>query len=106
MERLIETPYGGVCVREDGSIEGDPQAVAHYHEVVVPAEAALAENAKETYRYICRKDDPLIVKASGFVGKGGLGAFDKAIYKEVVGSLPEGHSFEHPPAVFGEATFG
>lgn len=41
-------------------------------------------------RYIRRIDNPLIVKASGFVGPGGLGDFDPAVYEEVEGELPDG----------------
>lgn len=45
-------------------------------------------------RYIRRKDDPLKIKAYGYVGLGGLGTFDPTTYEEVEGELPEGWSDE------------
>lgn len=41
-------------------------------------------------RYIRRKDDPLQIKASGYVDSGGLGPFDPNLYEEVEGELPSG----------------
>jgi hypothetical protein len=47
-------------------------------------------------RYIRRIDNPLLIKASGCVGPGGLGEFDPAIYEEVAGELPEDWEAEQP----------
>lgn len=49
-------------------------------------------------RYIARLDTPTVLKAWGYVEAGGLGTFDPAIYQEVEGALPQGHSFESEPA--------
>jgi hypothetical protein len=48
-------------------------------------------------RYICRLDDPLAIKAYGYVGPGGLGEFDPATHEEVEGDLPEGWTMETQP---------
>ena len=47
-------------------------------------------------RYIRRKDDPTVVKASGYVPPGGLGEFDEAVYEEIEGRPPEGYTTEPP----------
>lgn len=45
--------------------------------------------------YIRRKDNPLVVKAWGDAGLGGLGEFDTALYEEVLADeLPEGWMLE------------
>lgn len=42
-------------------------------------------------RIIRRKDNPLVIKSSGYVGPGGLGPFDSSVYEEVeVAALPNG----------------
>lgn len=47
-------------------------------------------------RYIRRKDNPLFIKAFGFVNRGGLGDFDDTIYEEIEGHLPDGFQIETP----------
>lgn len=42
-------------------------------------------------RYICRKDNPLVVKSFGYVQEGGLGEFNPDIYEEIEGPLPENY---------------
>lgn len=41
-------------------------------------------------RYIRQKDNPLFIKAYGFVDPGGLGQFDTELFEEAAGELPEG----------------
>jgi hypothetical protein len=48
-------------------------------------------------RYIARLDAPTVIKAWGYVEAGGLGQFDPAIYTEVEGTLPQGHTFDTEP---------
>lgn len=45
-------------------------------------------------RLIRRKDNPLILKAFGYVEPGGLGSFDPTLYEEVEGELPLGWEIE------------
>lgn len=47
-------------------------------------------------RFIRSKQNPLIIKAFGCVGPGGLGEFDPQKYEEVEGALPEGYQIEVP----------
>lgn len=45
-------------------------------------------------RYVHRLDNPKIIKSFGFVGAGGLGAFDSTQYQETEGELPTGYILE------------
>lgn len=54
-----------------------------------------------THRYIHLKSNPLAIKASGYVEQGGLGNFNKDLFVEVEGPLPDG-AFDYTPLTVGE----
>lgn len=60
-------------------------------------------------RYVRLKSDPLVILKSGYVGPGGLGAFDETLFEEVEGELPQGWQNYQPPAPLDQriaAAFG
>lgn len=51
-------------------------------------------------RIIRSLQDPLLIKAYGYVGPGGLGEFDPSLWEEVEGELPDGYVMWSPKSLY------